>query len=38
MLAFDMLDVVFSTKQKQDIGWEERLQNDLLCVGCDVKL
>jgi len=21
----------------QDIGWEERLQNDLFCVGWDVK-
>ena len=21
----------------QEIGWEERLRNDLFCVGCDVK-
>jgi len=23
--------------QSLEIGWEERLRNDLLCVGCDVK-
>jgi len=22
----------------QEIGWEERLRNDLFCVGLDVKL
>ena len=24
--------------QCQEIGWEERLQNDLFCFVCDVKL
>ena len=31
-----MLDLVFSVLS-QEIGWEERLQNDLFCVEWDVK-
>jgi len=29
---FQFLEVL-----SQEIGWEERLQNDLFCVGWDVK-
>ena len=36
MFAFVVSVSVFS--KSQDIGWEERLQNDLFCVGWDVKL
>ena len=28
----------FGTSQDQEIGWEERLRNDLFCVEWDVKL
>jgi len=31
-----MLGVVFSVPS-QEIGWEERLRNDLFCVEWDVK-
>jgi len=27
----------FSTKPRDEIGWEERLQNDLFCVRWNVK-
>jgi len=29
--------VVFSSVLSQEIGWEERLRNDLFCVRWDVK-
>jgi len=32
-----MLGLVCSV-QCQEIGWEERLQNDLFCFVCDIKL
>ena len=35
-LLFLYLFSFFSTKPRD--GWEERLRNDLFCVGCDVKL
>jgi len=31
-----LLDLFFSVLS-QEIDWEERLRNDLLCVGWDVK-
>jgi len=31
-----LLDLV-SSVPRQEIGWEERLQNDLFCVEWDVK-
>jgi len=36
LFAFVVLDVIFSVLH-QEIGWEERLQNDLFCVEWDVK-
>jgi len=33
---FILLGLVFSVLS-QEIGWEERLRNDLFCVECDVK-
>jgi len=36
LFAFVMLGLV-SSVLCQEIGWEERLQNDLFCVECDVK-
>jgi len=36
LLAFVVL-VLVSSVLTQDIAWEERLQNDLLCVEWDVK-
>jgi len=33
---FILLSLVFSVLS-QEIGWEERLRNDLFCVECDVK-
>jgi len=36
MCAYVVLDLV-SSVLCQEIGWEERLQNDLLCVEWDVK-
>jgi len=35
-LAFIMLGLVYSVSSQQ-IGWEERLRNDLFCVKWDVK-
>jgi len=35
MCAFVVLDLVSSVRQ--EIGWEERLQNDLFCVEWDIK-
>jgi len=37
MLTFVVLDLVSSVLD-QEIGWEERLRNDLFCVEWDVKL
>jgi len=37
LFAFVVLDLVFSVLS-QEIGWEERLQNDLFCVKWDVNL
>jgi len=34
--AFVLLGLV-SSEQRQEIGWEERLQNDLFCIDWDVK-
>jgi len=34
--AFVMLGLV-SSILSQEVRWEERLQNDLFCVKCDVK-
>jgi len=36
LLAFVVLDLV-SSVLRQEIGWEERLRNNLLCVEWDVK-
>jgi len=36
MCAFVVLNLVFSLLC-QEIGWEERLRNDLFCVAWDVK-
>ena len=36
-LAFVVLGSVFSVLS-QEIGWEERLQNDLFCVKWNLKL
>jgi len=36
MFAFVVFDLVFSVLSQQ-IGWEERLRNDLFCIGWDVK-
>jgi len=36
LLAFVVLGLV-SSVPNQEIGWEERLQNDLFCVEWDVK-
>ena len=36
LLAFVALGLV-SSLLSQEIGWEERLQNDLFCVEWDVK-
>jgi len=40
MFAFVVLDFNFSVLCQEFglFGWEERLQNDLFCVGWDVKL
>jgi len=35
MFAFAVFVLVFSVLS-QEIGWEERLWNDLFCVGWDV--
>jgi len=35
MFAFVIFDLVFVLNQ--EIGWEERLQNELICVEWDVK-
>jgi len=36
LFAFVVLDLFFSVLS-QEIGWEERLRNDVLCVEWDVK-
>ena len=36
VFAFVALGLV-SSVLRQEIGWEERLQNDQFCVECDVK-
>jgi len=36
-VCFVVSDLV-SSVLCQEIGWEERLRNDLFCVGCDVQL
>jgi len=36
LLVFVVFGLV-SSVPNQEIGWEERLQNDLFCVECDVK-
>ena len=36
MFAFVVFALVFAVLS-QEIGWEERLRNDLFCVGWDVK-
>ena len=36
VFAFIVLDSGFSVLN-QEIGWEERLQDDLFCVGLEVK-
>ena len=36
VLAFVLLGLV-SSVPSQEIGWEERLQNDLLCVEWDIQ-
>ena len=36
LFAFVVLALVFSVLC-QEIGWKERLRNDLFCVVCDVK-
>jgi len=36
LFAFVVLGVFFSVLS-QEIGWEERLQNDLFCVDWDVQ-
>jgi len=32
-----LLCFIFFLALSQDISWEESLQNDPFCVGCDVK-
>jgi len=34
---FDFVVFVSVFQLSQEIGWEERLQNDLCCVGWDIK-
>jgi len=36
MFAFVMFVLVYSVLS-QETGWQERLQKDLFCVGCDVE-
>jgi len=36
LLAFVMLGLVFSVRS-QEVGWEERLRNNLFCVEWDIK-
>ena len=36
LLAFVVFGLV-SLVPSQEIGWEERLRNDLFCVECDVE-
>ena len=36
LLVFVVFGLV-SSVPNQEIGWEERLENDLFCVECDVK-
>ena len=36
LFAFAVLDLV-SSLLRQEIGWEERLWNDLFCIEWDVK-
>jgi len=36
LLAFVVLGLVISIPS-QEIGWEERLQNDLFCIEWDIK-
>jgi len=36
LFAFVVLGLIFSVLH-QEIGWEERLQNDVLCVKWNVK-
>jgi len=37
MFAFVLSDLISDSVLSQEIGWEERLRNDLFCVNWDVK-